>query len=281
MLVGMSDRGPDSAGIAIYRRAAPPGTAKLTLAHAAPDFAWRALAKRARRGALRAGRARGARHPRGADRTRRRRGRAGVARGERAGRARHELRRAHRDLQGDGPARRTVARALRARPRWRARTRSATRAWRPRARSRPSTRTRSRPASTSASSTTARSRTTTGCAHWLRRRGIALRDRQRQRGGRRLPRRGGCAEGATLDEALEAALVDLDGFYTFAVGTRDGFAVLRDPLRLQAGGARRDRRLGRDGVGVPLDRRPARAPTRRPMLGAAPGHASTAWSHAS
>lgn len=37
-------------------------------------------------------------------------------------------------------------------------------------------------------------------------------------------------EGATLDEALEAAIRDLDGFYTFAVGTRDGFAVLRDPI---------------------------------------------------
>jgi glutamate synthase domain-containing protein 1 len=37
-------------------------------------------------------------------------------------------------------------------------------------------------------------------------------------------------EGASLDEALEAAIKDLDGFYTFAVGTRDGFAVLRDPI---------------------------------------------------
>ncbi len=37
-------------------------------------------------------------------------------------------------------------------------------------------------------------------------------------------------EGATLEEALEAALYDLDGFYTFAIGTRDGFAVLRDPF---------------------------------------------------
>ncbi len=37
-------------------------------------------------------------------------------------------------------------------------------------------------------------------------------------------------EGASLPEALEAALADLDGFYTFAVGTRDGFAVLRDPI---------------------------------------------------
>ncbi len=37
-------------------------------------------------------------------------------------------------------------------------------------------------------------------------------------------------EGATLQEALETALCDLDGFYTFAVGTREGFAVLRDPI---------------------------------------------------
>ena len=37
-------------------------------------------------------------------------------------------------------------------------------------------------------------------------------------------------QGATLNEAMEAALVDLDGFYTFAIGTRNGFAVLRDPI---------------------------------------------------
>jgi methylamine---glutamate N-methyltransferase subunit A len=37
-------------------------------------------------------------------------------------------------------------------------------------------------------------------------------------------------EGATLEQALEGCLDDLDGFYTFAVGTKDGFAVLRDPI---------------------------------------------------
>jgi glutamate synthase domain-containing protein 1 len=37
-------------------------------------------------------------------------------------------------------------------------------------------------------------------------------------------------QGMSLAEALEAALVDLDGFYTFAVGTADGFAILRDPI---------------------------------------------------
>ena len=37
-------------------------------------------------------------------------------------------------------------------------------------------------------------------------------------------------EGATLEHALEGCLDDLDGFYTFLVGTADGFAVLRDPI---------------------------------------------------
>jgi len=37
-------------------------------------------------------------------------------------------------------------------------------------------------------------------------------------------------EGASLQEALEGSLADLDGFYTFLVGTADGFAVLRDPI---------------------------------------------------
>ncbi len=37
-------------------------------------------------------------------------------------------------------------------------------------------------------------------------------------------------QGDSLDESLQRALKDLDGFYTFAIGTRDGFAVLRDPI---------------------------------------------------
>jgi glutamate synthase domain-containing protein 1 len=37
-------------------------------------------------------------------------------------------------------------------------------------------------------------------------------------------------QGAKLDQALEAALADLDGFYTFVVGTETGFGVLRDPI---------------------------------------------------
>jgi glutamate synthase domain-containing protein 1 len=37
-------------------------------------------------------------------------------------------------------------------------------------------------------------------------------------------------EGDSLQGALQAGLRDLDGFYTFVVGTRTGFAVLRDPI---------------------------------------------------
>jgi amidophosphoribosyltransferase len=36
--------------------------------------------------------------------------------------------------------------------------------------------------------------------------------------------------GATLGEALEQSLNDLDGFFNFVVGTRDGFGVVRDPI---------------------------------------------------
>ena len=36
--------------------------------------------------------------------------------------------------------------------------------------------------------------------------------------------------GASLGEALEGALDDLDGFFTFVVGTKDGFGVVRDPI---------------------------------------------------
>ncbi|RKF13456.1 glutamine amidotransferase [Roseovarius spongiae] len=36
--------------------------------------------------------------------------------------------------------------------------------------------------------------------------------------------------GSSLGEALESSLNDLDGFFTFVVGTRDGFGVVRDPI---------------------------------------------------
>ncbi len=36
--------------------------------------------------------------------------------------------------------------------------------------------------------------------------------------------------GETLGRALEATLTDLDGFFTFVVGTKNGFGVVRDPI---------------------------------------------------
>ncbi len=37
-------------------------------------------------------------------------------------------------------------------------------------------------------------------------------------------------EGDSITEALERALVELDGFFTFAIGITNGFAILRDPV---------------------------------------------------
>jgi len=37
-------------------------------------------------------------------------------------------------------------------------------------------------------------------------------------------------QGHTLGEALKSSLDDLDGFFTFVVGTKDGFGVVRDPI---------------------------------------------------
>ena len=82
-------------------------------------------------------------------------------------------------------------------------------------------------------------------------------------------------EGATLEQALEGCLEDLDGFYTFAVGTARRLRRAARPDRLQAGGDGRDRRLGRDGLRVPRDRRAARRRRRRPS-GSPSRRASTA-----
>jgi len=42
-------------------------------------------------------------------------------------------------------------------------------------------------------------------------------------------------QGASLEQALETAVEDLDGFFTFAIGTRDGFAVIRDVIACKPG----------------------------------------------
>ena len=38
------------------------------------------------------------------------------------------------------------------------------------------------------------------------------------------------AHGQNLGQALESSLSDLDGFFTFVVGTKNGFGVVRDPI---------------------------------------------------
>ena len=38
------------------------------------------------------------------------------------------------------------------------------------------------------------------------------------------------AKGKDLGKALDGAIADLDGFFTFVVGTKSGFGVLRDPI---------------------------------------------------
>jgi len=43
MLVEMSSRGPDSAGVAIYRNPVESGQTKFSLAHDDPDFPWETL----------------------------------------------------------------------------------------------------------------------------------------------------------------------------------------------------------------------------------------------
>ncbi|HBL55774.1 MAG TPA: amidophosphoribosyltransferase, partial [Deltaproteobacteria bacterium] len=43
MLVEMSSRGPDSAGVAIYRNPVKAGQTKFSLAHNDPEFSWKTL----------------------------------------------------------------------------------------------------------------------------------------------------------------------------------------------------------------------------------------------
>jgi glutamate synthase domain-containing protein 1 len=63
----------------------------------------------------------------------------------------------------------------------------------------------------------------------LRRRGMHFdTDNDTEVAARYLSARLGAGE--TLQDALGAALDDLDGFYTFVAGTGDGFGVLRDPV---------------------------------------------------
>ena len=85
-----------------------------------------------------------------------------------------------------------------------------------------------------------------------------LRDRERHRGRRRLSHLAHERRALNLGEALEKSLDDLDGFFTFVVGTKNGFGVRARPDRLQAGRHGRDRPIRRLRLRIPRARRPAR-----------------------
>ena len=225
MLLQLSDRGPDSAGVAFYRDPAPSGSSKVSLFSPDPQQDWGAVQK-ALDEAFGAGEAEPrASHavivvepmPRGPV----------LAPRALPGAARDERRPGDRDLQGDGLAAR-VRRALRAgrisgQPRARPhadgdREPRDDRALAPvldRARPLP------RPQRLAVEPQPA--------AAAPAREGIEFQtDNDTEVAAGYLTWR--LREGATLEQALEGCLEDLDGFYTFAVGTIDGFAVLRDPI---------------------------------------------------
>ena len=150
-----------------------------------------------------------------------------------------------------------------------ARTPSGTRGWRPRVASRRRRRTRSPPASTSASCTTGRSRTTTGCGCALRREGIPFRtDNDTEVAAGYLAWR--MREGATLEAGARGLPRRPRRLLHVPRRHRRRLRRAPRPDRVQAGCARGDGRLGRDGLRVPRDRRPA-GRRGRARLGAEPG----------
>ena len=262
MLVQMSDRGPDSAGVAVYRDPAPAGWSKLTLYAADPGHGLGAvggeLAERVRRrrGGVGAREARGARR-----RGRRRRGRGlGARAAPRA--ARDERRPRDRDLQGGRPARgvrRAFALADFQGTHGLGHTRMATE-------SRVTTE-GSHPFSTGHDLCLVHNGSLSNhnrLRESLRREGIEFQtENDTEVAAGYLTWR--LREGASLEQALEGCLDDLDGFYTFARRHGGRLRGAARPDRVQAGRARRDRRLGGDGVRVPRDRGAARAPPTRAM----------------
>lgn len=227
MLIEMSERGPDSAGFAVYRDAAPPGSCKVTLYHPDPEYGWPTL-----RDALAATFAGPvqlgvyATHavlvvPAGADVVQ------------------SWLRRHHAEcrvmsagstieiFKEAGPPPAVVERfALRTMHGTHAlgHTRMATES--------AVTTEHSHPFSTGLDLCLVHNGSLSNhnrLRQFLRRQGMKFQtDNDTEVAAGYLTWR--LREGASLEEALEAAIKDLDGFYTFAVGTRDGFAVLRDPI---------------------------------------------------
>ena len=227
MLSQLADRGPDSAGVALYRDPAPPGSCKVSVFSPDPEEPWAALAgELAAEFGGEAGPEVRASHalfvvaaePAEAQRWF---ARAPIRP------ARDEHRRADRDLQGGGrPAR--VRRALRARRR---RGHACARAHADGDRERGDHRAlapvlhRPRPLPRAQRLALQPQPPADGPAQP----GIEFQtDNDTEVAAGYLTWR--LREGDDLEQALRGCIGDLDGFYTFAVGTVDGFAVLRDPI---------------------------------------------------
>ncbi len=225
MLIGMEERGPDSAGIAVYRNGAPEGAVKMTLFHADPDFAWQALVHHLREdlGVAAEGEARATHYVMTAE----------VG----AEILRPWLAHNHPDVRVMGLGERIELFKEKGLPsevveRFRLAEMGGTHAVG-----------HTRMATESAVTTEHSHPFSTGLDLCLVHNG-SLSNHNRLRA--KLARRGiefqtdndtevaagyftyRLREGDSLDQALEAGLSDLDGFYTFAIGTKDGFAVLRD-----------------------------------------------------
>ena len=227
MLEQMSDRGPDSAGVAVYRDPAPSGASKLTLFSADPLQDWEALAAEL-------GNAFG-----GSPAPEVRASHAVLVVNAEAPEAEAWIRSVHPELRVMSAGRTIEIYKEVGRPEAFVRafqvedfqgthalghTRMATE-------SRVTTRARTRSprVTTSASSTTARCRTTIASGRTCAARASSSRRRTTPK-WRPAISPGWLRDGASLEQALEGCLEDLDGFYTFLVGTEDGFAVLRDPI---------------------------------------------------
>ena len=225
MLIGMEERGPDSAGIAIYRNGAPEGAVKMTLFHADPDFAWKALVHHLREdlGVAAEGEVRATHFVMTAE----------IG----AEILRPWLAHGYPEIRIMGLGERIELFKEKGLPsevveRFRLAEMGGSHAVG-----------HTRMATESAVTTEHSHPFSTGLDLCLVHNG-SLSNHNRLRA--KLARRGiefqtdndtevaagyftyRLREGDTLDEALEAGLTDLDGFYTFAIGTKDGFAVLRD-----------------------------------------------------
>jgi glutamate synthase domain-containing protein 1 len=227
MLVQLSDRGPDSAGVAVYREPAPAGWSKLTLSSGDPAYDWDGLARELEQvfGACSDASVRSSH--------------AAIAVGADAAEAKAWIRRSHPELRvvsaghvieiyketgrPEAFVEQFGLRGLEA-THGLGHTRMATESW--------VTTEGSHPFSTGIDLCLVHNGSLSNhnrLRQNLRREGIEFEtENDTEVAAAYLGWR--MHEGVPLEQALEGCLQDLDGFFTFLVGTADGFAVLRDPI---------------------------------------------------